>query len=265
MYGKLTLAFKYFSFFLHSSGKKGHGIHSPFVFDLIRNVLNDQQHYPDYDQVEALRSRMIADKRMITVEDFGAGSSGAKKNTRSISSIARRAAKPQKYGQLLYRFAQYFKPENIIELGTSLGITTAYLAKGNPGAKLITMEGAEEIAVIARANFGSLPIANCQLSFGNFDKTLENVLKGMQSVDLAYIDGNHRLEPTKNYFHQLLAKANDQSIFIFDDIHWSREMETAWDYIKKHPAVKCSIDLFFLGIVLFRKEFAEKQEFKIRC
>jgi predicted O-methyltransferase YrrM len=90
------------------------------------------------------------------------------------------------------------------------------------------------------------------------------VVRGLSTVDFAFIDGNHRKEPTEKYFNELLAKTNNDSILVFDDIHWSREMEAAWDTIKNSPAVTCSIDLFFIGIVFFRKEFKEKQHFKIR-
>ena len=83
-------------------------------------------------------------------------------------------------------------------------------------------------------------------------------------IDMAYIDGNHRLEPTLNYFEQLLGKKNNSSIFIFDDIHWSKEMEEAWERIKTHPSVRCTIDIFFLGFVFFREEFKAKQDFMIR-
>lgn len=264
MYSKWQLAGKYLSYWRMASNSKGHGIHSPFVFDFITQVLNSNTRHPEYRIVENLRKQLLNDSRMFVVEDFGAGSKFLKKHQRSIKSIARNAAKSKKYGQLLFRMVKHYQPQTIVELGTSLGITTAYLGMAMPDARVITMEGASEIAVVARQNFARLQIGNIELIEGDFDNTLAGTLAEAPGVDFAFIDGNHRQEPTESYFEQLLAKTNNDSIFIFDDIHWSREMELAWQHIKEHPAVRCSIDLFFIGIIFFRQEFREKQHFTIR-
>jgi predicted O-methyltransferase YrrM len=126
------------------------------------------------------------------------------------------------------------------------------------------MEGSKEIADFAKQDFQKLKLKNIELVEGNFDNTLSSVVHGLSTVDFAFIDGNHRKEPTIKYFQQLLAKTNNDSILVFDDIHWSSEMEAAWQTIRKNAAVTCSIDLFFIGIVFFRKEFKEKQHFVIR-
>jgi predicted O-methyltransferase YrrM len=264
MYKPFQLAKKYLSFYLNAYNGKGHGMHSPFVFDFIINVLNDKTHYPAYQQVEDLRKQLIKDQKVLTIEDFGAGSTVDKTNQRTIASIAKNAAKPAKYGQLLYRMVNYYQPQTIVELGTSLGITTSYLALAKADAKVITMEGATAIAETARQNFKTLKLQNVFLKEGNFDQTLSTVISGLASVDFAFIDGNHRQKPTERYFNQLLPVLNNNSIIIFDDIHWSKEMEQAWKSIQQHPAVCCTIDLFFIGIVLFRQEFKEKQHFSVR-
>ena len=264
MYSKLQLALKYLSYYFNASNSKGHGIHSPFVFDFITRVLNDTREYEDYKKTEGLRQKLLSDKTMLTIEDLGAGSSGVNANLRSVTSIARHAAKPKKYGQLLYRIVKHYQSKTIIELGTSLGMSTVYLSLANPEANIFTMEGATEIARRAVQNFKTLKIQNIKQVEGDFDHTLPAVLYHLPIVDLAFIDGNHRREPTENYFHWLLPKTNTDSILVFDDIHWSPEMEEAWKTIRDHPDVRCTIDLFFMGIVLFRKEFKEKQHFQIR-
>jgi predicted O-methyltransferase YrrM len=264
MYSRLQLAKKYFTYFITASNGKGHGIHSPFVFDFITKVLNDKNNYPGYTRVENLRKQLLLDKKILTVQDFGAGSAVSKTTQRSVSSIAQNAAKPKKFGQLLYRMIKYYQPGKIVELGTSLGITTSYLSFAKPDAQLMTLEGAPEIAAIARENFKKMHLKNITLTEGNFDDTLPNVTSSLSSIDLCFVDGNHRREPTERYFEQLLSKIENDSILVFDDIHWSSEMEAAWQTIQKHPAVRCSIDLFFIGIILFRKEFREKQHFVIR-
>jgi len=264
MYSSFQLAFKYLNYYLTSSNGKGHGIHSPFVFEFISKVLSDRNMYEDYTKAESLRRNLLRDKTILTIEDHGAGSSSPTSKQRSVSSIAKYAVKSKKFAQLLYRIVKYYRLNSIIELGTSLGITASYLSLARPGGNVFTLEGAPEIANIARKNFETLGLRDIRLIEGNFDYTLPSVLYHLQSVDLAFIDGNHRREPTTNYFHWLLEKAHPDSIFVFDDIHWSKEMEQAWEHIKEHPAVRCSIDLFFIGIIFFRQEFKEKQHFAIR-
>ncbi len=264
MYSHWQLAAKYVRFFLSSRGSRGHGIHSPFIFHFITNVLNDRQHYPEYDRVEGLRDQLLKNNTVLTVEDLGAGSSGLNTKRRTVSAIARHAVKQKKIGQLLFRLVKEYQPESILELGTSLGVTTSYLSLARPGSRLFTLEGAKEVAGIAAANFKSLGLKNILITEGNFDQTLPIIISPLQSVDFAFIDGNHRREPTERYFLQLLSKINNDSILVFDDIHWSREMEETWEAIKSHPAVRSSIDLFFTGIVFFRQEFREKQHFSIR-
>lgn len=159
MYSKALLIQKYISWYCTAANSKGHGTHSPFIFSFITKVLNDETAYADYDRIELLRKQLLENHSVLTIEDFGAGSTLDKSNRRTISSIARNAAKPKKFGQLLFRMVKYYQPGTILELGTSLGITTSYLASGNPAAMVTTMEGAREVAAVARKNFTALGLA----------------------------------------------------------------------------------------------------------
>lgn len=264
MYSKWHLATKYLKYYLTASNGKGHGMHSPFVFHFITNVLNNKKHYPDYDKVEELRRRMLKDQTVLTIEDFGAGSAISKTNRRTVAAIARNSAKPKKFGQLLFRIVREYQPQTILELGTSLGITTSYLALAKSDARIVTLEGASKVAAVAEKNFQSSGLQNISIEKGDFDSTLSSVVHELPSIDFAFIDGNHRQEPTERYFAALLSKISNESILIFDDIHWSKGMEQAWETIKNHPNVRCTVDLFFIGIVFFREEFHEKQHFSIR-
>lgn len=264
MYSKLHSAIQFLHYYITAGNGKGHGMHSPFVYDFITKVLNDKKQYPEYEKAETLRRQLMADETLLAVDDMGAGSAVTRSRQRSVSSIARFAAKPPKFAQLLFRMARYYKPVTIIELGTSLGITTSYLAMASPGTLVTTMEGAGTVAETAAANFKKLGLDNTEIITGNFDDTLGRVLEAKAAAGFVFVDGNHRREPTERYFSQLLQYVNNDSILIFDDIHWSREMEQAWDSIRGNPAVRCSVDLFFIGIVFFRQEFREKQHFIIR-
>lgn len=263
MYSAAQLFFKYLRYRINALNGKGHGAHSPFVYAFIKNLLNDQRSFYAFDHVEQLRALMRKDQRSIQIEDFGAGSRVHPTSTRKVSAIAASSLKPKKYGQLLFRMVAFFQPKTILELGTSLGITSAYLALANPEAKIWTMEGAPAIADLAEANFNNLGIDNIQMIRGDFDKTLAPLLETIDSLDFVFVDGNHRYAPTVNYFNLLKPKMREHSILIFDDIHWSQEMEAAWETIKKDKAISLTIDLFFIGIVFFRKEQLVKQDFTI--
>jgi predicted O-methyltransferase YrrM len=243
---------------------RGHGIHSPFVYDFTRNILSRSQQPFAWKQAEQLRNNLLNNHQFIEVEDFGAGSFSQKSNTRKIADIARSAAKPAKYAQLLYCLAAHYSCRNIIELGTSLGISTTYLAFANSGGRVITCEGSAAIANISRENFKLLHLDNITVLTGEFEQSLPKALTEMPLVDLFFIDGNHRLEPTIHYFNKVLPHLHENSILVFDDIHWSKEMETAWQQVKNHEAVSETIDVFFLGIVFFRKAQKVKQHFSIR-
>jgi predicted O-methyltransferase YrrM len=263
MYSPLRLAGKYLHYYLTAANGRGHGIHSPFVFDFITRVLNDRQNYPAYAPIEELRRTLRRDPTLLEIEDMGAGSVHTAKKTRSIAAIARHAAKPPKLGQLLYRVARHYSPSTILELGTSLGLSTAYLAAGAPQARLWTIEGAPAIADKARANLSHLG-KTPGIVTGNFDTVLPALIGQISPVELAFIDGNHRYEPTVRYFDTIFRHAAPAAALIFDDIHWSAEMETAWNTICNDPRVYLTIDLFFIGLVFLRDEFKVKQDFIIR-
>jgi predicted O-methyltransferase YrrM len=237
-----------------------HDIHSPFVFELLNDVILDETPYYGFELIESLRSQNLLDNTIISVEDFGARS-GSRKQT--VSSIARNSLQPKKYSQLLFRIANAFRSKKILELGTSLGISTLYLSFPDTNNKVVTLEGSPEIAARARKNFEKLNRKNIELIEGEFAKTISEALSILQGPDLVYFDGNHRLAPTLSYFNQCLEHANENSIFIFDDIHWSKEMNDAWKQIIDHPLVTCSIDLFQLGLVFFRPGMT-KQSFVLK-
>ncbi|MBK8365702.1 MAG: class I SAM-dependent methyltransferase [Bacteroidetes bacterium] len=169
----------------------------------------------------------------------------------------------KKYSQLIFRLVNFSNAKNIIELGTSLGITTLYISNAAKNGKVISLEGSTEIADLAKVNFQKMRSTNIEIVTGNFDTTLSGVLNKMQKVDLVYFDGNHRMQPTLEYFNLCLQKKTPDTVFIFDDIYWSREMKSAWDTIIQNKEVTISIDLFKLGIVFFRSGIP-KQHFQLK-
>jgi len=254
--------FSYLRFLLRSGN--AHGLHSPFVFGLYTHVVNHQGHFAAYDTVENRRTELLHDATPIQVRDFGAGSHTGAGRVRQLRAIARTAAKPPKLGQLLFRLVNHFQPRTIVELGTSLGLTTAYLAAADSRAHVLTFEGCPATAAVARHTFEATGIRNAEIIEGNLDDTLGPALAALPApVDFAFFDGNHRYEPTLRYFEQMNQHRTDRSVFVLDDIHWSAEMERAWEAIRQHPDVTLTIDLFFIGLVFFRRN-QPKQHFALR-
>ncbi len=240
-----------------------HGVHSPFVFELLLSTIYNRKAFYSYGPIENIRQNMLSLKQKVNCVDLGAGSNVQNKVSKSIYEIAGTSAKPAKYAQLLFRLINHFQPSTILELGTSLGISSAYMAAANSKSKLVTIEGCEEIAKVATRNFEKLNLKNIEQVIGNFDEVLPTVLMRVNQLDFVFFDGNHRKKPTLNYFKQCIEKAVETSIFIFDDIYWSSEMKEAWEEIKSNERVTVSLDLFYMGIIFFRKEQV-KEHFVIR-
>ena len=262
----------YLKFLWHS--KNEHAVHSPFVFNLITKCFYDSKAKPEYQVLKDYRKALLGNKNTIEVTDFGAGSKVFKSNTRQISKIAKTAGITQKRAQLLFRIVNYFQPDTILEIGTSLGLATSALSLGNPKAKITTLEGCPETASIAKIQLQKFNFNNVELAVTEFSSYLEKWNSSLNTAtehyklntehfSLIYFDGNHQKKATLDYFELLLPTTTNDSVWIFDDIHWSAEMEEAWKIIQEHPKVTVTIDTFQWGLVFFRRE-QPKEHFVIR-
>ena len=243
--------------------KTRHGVHSPFAYRLVDQVIYDFQAKKVYADIEKLRSELVRDMRSIPITDVGVGSVLNKSKQKKVSTLAKNILKPTKLDQLIHRLVADVNPGNIIELGTCLGIQTAYLAKAAPNARVISIEECPETVAIALENLEKLHIQNTEICVGNFDELLPDIIKNIPELDLILINGSHTKEAILNYFQWCLPKLSERSIMIFDHIHRSKEMNEAWEHIKSHPEVSVTIDLFQIGLVFVRKAQA-KEDFVIR-
>lgn len=241
-----------------------HGLHSPFLFKFYTTILKGTDPIPDCGRWEEIRSSLKQNHRGLKIVDMGAGSQFQKTDVRKVSDIARNALKPPKLAQFLYRLAYQEQPSVVLELGTSLGISSLYLASATPDGIVYTIEGSETVAEVAREVHLQSGLRNIRLITGNFDDRLPDLIGNLISDRfMLYIDGNHQKEATLRYFNWALEKAGENTVIIFDDIHWSEGMEDAWEIIKEHPRVTMSIDIFFMGIIYFKKVY-NKQHFMLR-
>jgi predicted O-methyltransferase YrrM len=261
MIGKFKFISRYLNYFIH--GQNRHHLQAPFIFQLNEAVFRKDKKDEVQTKIEVIRKQLLNDNRILNIRDFGAGFGGKVYHQRSVKFITKRSGKPAKYARLLFRLTNYFKPEYMLELGTSVGISALYQAAGNPKCKLITLEGCESTATIAEDNFRKFPEYSIQIIKGAFDQTLENAIEQLPRLDYVFIDGHHKLEPTLKYFELCLSKIHEHSIVVIDDINWSDEMREAWKKIISHTRVTVSINIFMMGIVFFNPDLS-KENFNIR-
>lgn len=252
--------------------KNEHGVHSPFAFDLVTKCFYDKKSKPDlsrseqakqYQILKNYRNSLLKNKSTLEVSDFGAGSKVFKSNTRTVSKVAKTAGISQKRAELLFRVAHYFQPSTILELGTSLGLATSALALGAKNASITTIEGCQNTMAIAKKELHLFKFDTIECITSEFNDHLNNCKLKTENCQLIFFDGNHSKTATLQYFELLLPTITNETVWIFDDIHWSAEMEEAWQIIKKHPKVTVTLDTFRWGMVFFRREQA-KEHFVIR-
>jgi predicted O-methyltransferase YrrM len=247
-------ATKYLKYILLSRHRKGHGIHCPFVFDLVSRVFRNKIDTDIVFNIEKVRKRLISDHRYIIVKDLGSGSEKLKTNLRKVSDIARSSPVSAKYGVLLSNMAAEFGEPLIVEFGTSLGISTMYMAAACTGTIVKTVEGCPATTEIAKENFKEAGIINIEVFTGSFDEVLPVTINSNNKPGLVFIDGNHRKEPLINYFNQIAEISDNKTVIIIDDIYYSREMEEAWNEIKRYEKVSLTVDIFRMGIVFFMEK-----------
>jgi predicted O-methyltransferase YrrM len=217
-----------------------------------------QQHF---NFIEIQRKKWITSNEKIQRKDFGAGSRTGTSIT--ISSVASSSLQPPKYARFLYRLAVFLKSHQALELGTSLGTTTAYLALSSSLKKITTIEGDDVLFEKSNSIFLSASLNNVESLHGRFEDLLPVICTKEAYWDFIYIDGNHRKEPTLNYFNLLINHTHENTVMILDDIHWSEEMWSAWSTIIADDRITLSFDIFKMGVVFFKPELS-KQHFILK-
>lgn len=243
-----------------------HDLHSPFLYNFYMELIKNENPFNDFEDLNALRKQLQSNATTIEITDFGAGSKKLNSNKRQIKQIAKHGIAQKKQAEFLYRLLNKFTPKTIVELGTSVGLTSLYLSKALPKSTIYTIEGCPALFQFSNELFKTSTdsVSNIISINGNFNVEFPKLLSKIDSLDFLYIDGNHSYEPTINYFKLALEKKTANSIFIFDDIYWSDEMQKAWKEICAHIEVTLSLDLFYFGIVFFKTENKEKEHFVLR-
>jgi len=247
------------------TAKSAHGVHSPFVYKFVTELLeNKNEDYYIFKDLTDVRDSLMDNNTVLEITDFGAGSKVFKDNKRKVSDLVKHGTSKAKFSELYFKLVNFTDSQFIVELGTSIGLNTLYLAKANSKSTVYTLEGCPEIAAFAKKLLEQNADKNCYVINDTFEKAFPKLLSEIPKLDFLYIDGNHSYQATINYFKMGLEKKHNHSVFVFDDINWNAEMQKAWEEIKNHPEVTLSLDLFYAGIIFFRKEQKEKEHFILK-
>ena len=256
--------------------RKGRGIHSPYVFEFVHEILFNARGLEVPEEIVRIHRELREDDSLIPEDRLwskagpdpsradcqGAGSRVDRSEERTVRSFVRGSSVTPRYGALLYRIAAWFRPEMILELGTGVGISTLYLGSGAPRVPLHSMEGNTEKAAMAASLACRCGLEQISIHWGPIDRKLEEFLPQLRGRFLAFIDANHRYEPVVRYMRMILSRAGEDGVIVLDDIYWSKGMEKAWKEVISWPQVKVSVDLFRMGI-LFLREDLQKTHLKI--
>ncbi len=233
-------------------------IQSKFLFDFVNSVLDHSKEYYCFYDIEQQRKRVKSSHEVIEIQDFGAGSNGNKIKKRRVSEIATSSLSNPTKSKVLFNLVNYFKFKNVLELGTSLGISSSYLALANLKATVYSLEGDGTIMNYASEVHHKLGIHNVILKEGPFELSLKPTLDTMKQVDLAFVDGHHLMKPTLQYVKQILPYCHKDSILVIDDIYWSPEMTAAWEELKSMKQFSLSIDLFDIGLLFLNTDLSKE-------
>jgi predicted O-methyltransferase YrrM len=263
MHVPVRMMMDYLRFLARARSLRGYGIHSPFVYKLVTEVIGKAKFREIPALLVALRKELLNDQRLLSMTDRGAGPKSGITGGRTVREIVKQTSINPKKGRLLMQLVTSLDCHYILEMGAGTGISTAFLSMANPDARVISLEGSSVLAALARENMQKLGIHNAEVREGWFDELLPEVLASSHPVDLAFLDGNHRMAPTLDYVNQLKRRASEKALIIIDDIYWSREMKQAWRKLEQDPEIPLTIDLFSIGMV-FPKMAMAKQKFVIR-
>jgi len=241
----------YFKYFFEAVDD--HSLHSPYVFDLYQGVFKTHPDARRLAVVEQIRGQYLKNITKLDTSNPGAGSV-KRGDIRKVSDIARISGSGDKTCRLLDALVRYFKPLNIVELGTSLGLGTMCLA-GRSDSRVYTFEANDSIADLAGANFKMAGFKNIDLIRGPIDQTLPVFISRQSTIDMAFIDANHTEEALLRYFEWLLPLMSSGGLLVVDDIRWSPGMYSGWKQLAQRKDVALSLDLMQIGLLVFIPDF----------
>ncbi len=250
----------FFCFILKS--KNEHGVHSPFIFDLITTCFYVKKNNHDLTILSNYKEDLSKNSSLQEIYDFNFLSNILLSEKKKKEKIIKDFGVSNKRTRLLINLIQYLKPRSILEIGTSVGINTVTLASALENFKIITVEENEQSTNISRELFKKYNLKQIELLSGKLDDVLPDVFK-KNTFDFICFKNHGLTKKVLKYFEASVSSIHNNSVCLFKNIHIDKESDQVWEQIKKHEKVTVTIDTFKWGLVFFRKE-QEKEHFIIR-
>lgn len=251
----------YLSFLLRA--KTRHGTHSPFIYQMVDQVIYDRSVPACASNIEGSRHTLLQDDRRIDIADQDDRSASLAGKLEKVKHIARYTLLQPRYAQLLYRIASCYGPGNLLEIGSSLGITTAYLASSRPENTVYTIEECRPLSATAAEVLRDNQCGNVALITGNFENTLPELSEDPGKFGFVYISGRYSPDTTLRYFELLLPFVTEDAVVVIEKMYRNNDMKAVWSAIQQHAQVTVTVDLFRIGLIFFKKGQA-KEHFSIR-
>lgn len=227
--------------------RRGYGVHSPFVFNLITKVIEEKCSYYSFYDIELLRRELYYREDKLPCPDR---SHPGRMKYRQIGEIVYCEAIKPSHGKLLFRLANYFKSQRILQIGPNVGISTLYLTSYAKEVRCIALENVPQFAEIARQVFERAG-KHIDLRVGSYASLLPQALRDLGEVDLVYFNTLYEQQHTEALFESCLPYVGDWTLFVFEGIKSSQRMRAFWDAVCARPEVTVTIDLYTMGIVFF--------------
>ena len=235
--------------------RKGFGVHSPFVFNLITKVIEERCGYYSFNEIELLRKQLLFRNEYITYPDRR---NKGKMRRRRIGEIVKREAIRPKHGALLFRLANYFKSKHILQLGPTMGLSTLYLTSYATDVRCIALESVPEFAAIAEQDYQKGARNPIDLRVGSYRQLLPKALEEMEQLDFVFFNTLYEPEDNLWLFNECIKHVHDGTLFVFEGIKENRKMRQLWHDVCLHPDVTVTLDLYSLGIIVFHKKLHKK-------
>ncbi|MCF8236593.1 MAG: class I SAM-dependent methyltransferase [Saprospiraceae bacterium] len=239
--------------------RTAYSMHSPLLYSFCREVLDDRRSFYAFEEIEIWRYHLLHESSELHVVDLGAGGQDALDQNRIVSSIAKTSLSPPWKCRYLFRMVLWWKPDLLLEFGTSLGVSTAYLAAASIHTPLITVDGSDSHLQLARKGWNKLGLDHIEEWNLSFQQAIQRIPWDQHGRILIYLDGDHRPARVLEILQTIQEKTRHPFLVIIDDIRWSDDMWAGWQEWRSAFQSGAWLDLYQVGIWIQDPAFLEPQ------
>ncbi|MDD2435944.1 MAG: SAM-dependent methyltransferase [Massilibacteroides sp.] len=215
--------------------RKGHGVHSPFVFNFITKVIDERAAYYCLKDIELTRKKFFYENEPFHKWEI----------------------RP-KYGALLMRISNYLKPQNLLLIGSDLSFSALYSSSYASTTRCVVLEEKTEIAAFSRSVIEKHRAKNILLKEGVYQKTVSEVLEHTDKLDFVYFGYPNDSALDIPVFECILPHLHEHSVLILRGIRKTKDRKEFWNRLCARPEVSVTIDVYELGIAFFNHKIHKK-------